>query len=85
MHVTALKRGDRIRIKREFFDYDQQRFEAGRELVFLERNFLPYEGGHTLTFVEAVIRLGENYDHNLLVVENADDVYFELLKKGTVE
>jgi hypothetical protein len=85
MRVTELKRGDRIRIKREFFDYDKQKFEAGRELGFLERNFLPYEGGHTLTFVETVIRLGENYDHNLLVVENAGDVYFELLKKDIVE
>ncbi len=40
---------------------------------------------YILTFVEAVIRLGENYDHNLLVVENAGDVYFELLKKDTVQ
>ena len=84
MHVTALESGDRIRIKRAFSDFDNQEFEVGQELEFLDRNYFPYDAGHTLTFVQAVIRLSENCDEDLPIVLNEGDEYFELVKKGAV-
>ena len=82
MHVTALEPGDRIRIKREFCDYDKQKFEVGQELEFFGRNYFPYDAGHTLTFVQAVIRLSENCDEDLPIILNEGEEYFEVVKKG---
>jgi hypothetical protein len=82
VHVTALVPGDRIRIKRAFCDYDKQKFEVGQELEFLDRNYFPYDAGHTLTFAQAVIRLSENSDEELPIILNEGEEYFEVVKKG---
>jgi hypothetical protein len=80
MRISALDKGDRIRIKREFRDYDGQNFEAGRELDYFDRNYFPYDAGHILYFAQAVIRLSENGDEDLLIVENEGEEYFEVVK-----
>ncbi|HEY0434674.1 MAG TPA: hypothetical protein VGC95_12440 [Chitinophagaceae bacterium] len=69
-----------IRIKREFRDYDGQKFEAGRELRYFDGSYFPYDAGHTLTFAGVVMRLSENVDEDLLVIENEGEEYFELIK-----
>ena len=82
MRVSALSKGDRIRIKKEFRDYDRQKFEVGQELDFLDRDYFPYDGGHTLNFVQTVMRLSEDSDEDLLIIRNEGEEYFELMKRG---
>ena len=80
MRISALDKGDRIRIKREFRDYDGQKFDVGQELDYFDRNYFPYDAGHTLYFAQAVIRLTENSDEDLLIIENEGEEYFEVVK-----
>jgi len=49
---------------------------------FLDRNYFPYDAGHTLTFAQAVIRLSENSDEELPIILNEGEEYFEVVKKG---
>jgi hypothetical protein len=80
MRISTLEKGTRIRIKREFRDYDGQKFEAGQELDYFDRNYFPYEAGHTVYFAQAVIRLSENNDEDLLIIQNEGEEYFEAVK-----
>jgi hypothetical protein len=69
--------GDRIRIMREFRDFDGRRVAAGTELVLADKDYFPYDCGHTLTFEGgAVIRLSGDVPDELAVITNADDTYF---------
>ncbi len=75
--VHDLTRGDRVRIVRDFEDYDRQRIRAGRELVLVDKEYFPHDAGHTLTFEgNMVIRLSGDVPAQLAVIENAGDGYF---------
>lgn len=56
--------------RQTFTDYYGHVFEAGQELTFVKRNFLPYDGGHTLTFQPASVYLQEELQNEIL--ENLD-------------
>lgn len=58
------------RVRRTFTDYYGHVFETGQELTFVKRNFLPYDGGHTLTFQPAAVYLQEELQAEIL--ENLD-------------
>ena len=60
LSVYRLQPGKRYVIVQRFTDHYQSVFEPGMRLTFLERHFLPYEGGHTLQFEEATVYLSEN-------------------------
>lgn len=62
------------RVRCTFTDYYGHVFEAGQALTFVSRNFLPYDGGHTLTFQPASVYLQEELQAEIL--ENLD-VYLE--------
>lgn len=48
--LGALREGHRYLVVRDFTDYRRQLWSAGAELTFQHQAFLPYDGGHTVTF-----------------------------------
>jgi hypothetical protein len=66
-----------LRIAQDFADFDGAKHAAGEVLHFLEKSYFPYDGGHTLTFREKVIRLAEIAPQNEPVIENAGNAFFE--------
>lgn len=57
--IGDLVPGARYRIRETFADFDGDELRAGTELTFVGRSYFPYDGGHTLTFAERVVRLAE--------------------------
>jgi hypothetical protein len=77
MTLSELAAGDRIRILREFRDFDGRRIAAGTDLVLVDRTYFPYDDGHTLRFDDgAVIRLSGDVPAERAVITNAGDTYF---------
>lgn len=68
-----------VRIAQDFKDFDGDNVLAGEILHLLEHAYFAYDGGHTLTFREKVIRLAEIAPENELVIENPGNAWFEPL------
>ena len=64
--VYDLQPGRRYRIVRDFQDFYGDRFKAGEVLTFRKRDFLPYHGGHTITFAEQSMCFQEEANAELL-------------------
>ena len=58
--------GDECFVVKSFTDYYGNHFAAGEKLIFVERHFLPYDGGHTLVFRERKMYLQENEQSEIL-------------------
>jgi len=71
-----LKPGERIRVKTTFTDFDGDEVAAGTVLTFRDRNYFPYDGGHTWMFAERTIRLAEIANQEA-IIGNEGGVYFE--------
>jgi hypothetical protein len=69
-----------VRIARAFTDFDGQEIRAGEVLHFIDGNYFPYDGGHTLTFAEKTIRLATIADENVPIIENAGNAWFQPLR-----
>lgn len=50
MTVCDLVEGRTYEVVREIRDFYGGVFPVGQRLVFTERHFLPYDGGHTIVF-----------------------------------
>jgi hypothetical protein len=66
MTVNDLVKGRTYEVIREFRDYFGGVFEAGQRLVFTERHFLPYHGGHTIVFGPVSLLLQEEVNADIL-------------------
>jgi hypothetical protein len=71
--------GMTLRVARGFTDYDGQPVVAGELLHFQTRSYFSYDDGHTLTFLERVIRLSGNVSDESEVIDNFGNSYFEPL------
>jgi hypothetical protein len=81
MTVYDLEPGTRIRIKKTFRDFDGREHIAGPERRLVKHDVFPYEEGHTLTFDDGtVVRLSGNDPDNAIIMDNANDAYWETLK-----
>ena len=80
-HISVWRffKGLVVRIRRTFRDFDGQEIPAGLVLHFLEKSHFFYDDGHTLTFLERVIRLSGNIDDEASVIENAGNAWFDPL------
>jgi len=76
--VYRLQPGTHYRIAQRFTDHYGGAFEPGTDLTFLERHFLPYEGGHTLRFEEATIYLSENVPGEDAILTAFDHYFAEV-------
>lgn len=66
MTVNDLVKGRTYEVVREFRDYFGSVFAAGERLVFTERHFLPYHGGHTIVFGPVSLHLQEEVNAGIL-------------------
>lgn len=74
--LHALRANAVYEVAEGFTDNHGQAFATGTRLTFVQRQFLPYHGGHTLCFREATIYLQEDEE-----VCRAFDRYFAFARK----
>ncbi len=80
MKVGQLAVGVVVRIKRTFLDFDRRTVEAGQTFTLRRHDFFPHDGGHTLAFDDGtVIRLAEIDPASSLLLDDAADLYWELV------
>ena len=58
-------------VVKDFTDFYGNDFAASERLIFVEKHFLPYEGGHTLVFRERKMYLQETEQRE--IIENFSD------------
>lgn len=64
--VYGLHPGETYRVIREIRDYHGGIFPVGTELTFVQRNYLPYHGGHTVVFRPRPMYLQDETDADVL-------------------
>ncbi len=64
--IYGLVPGRKYRVVRGFTDFYGTVFEENEVLVFRGRNFLPYHGGHTITFDGKPLFLQEDQNRDIL-------------------
>lgn len=64
--IYILQPGHCYEVKQTFQDYYGNTFTAGERLTFQQRHFLPYDGGHTVMFVEKTLYLQEEVNRAIL-------------------
>jgi hypothetical protein len=64
--VYGLNPGSEYRVLREFADFYGNTFHVGETFRFTTRQFLPYDGGHTLVFEKRMIYLQEEKNKDIL-------------------
>jgi hypothetical protein len=74
--IYTLESGATYVVNRAFTDYYGNAFSVGEKLTYVERHFLPYEGGHTLVFRECRLYLQEEVNKNII------DAFAEYLSRA---
>jgi hypothetical protein len=64
--LYGLVPGYPYQVMKSFTDYYGNSFDQGEILRFKERHFLPYDGGHTIVFVERSLYLQEDKNREIL-------------------
>lgn len=64
--IYSLVPGEKYRVTRDFTDHRNNLVKQGEILAYVERNFSPYHGGHTLVFVDRSIFLQEDENQDLI-------------------
>ncbi len=75
LSVIRLQSGKIYRVLQPFKDYYEGHFAPGTLLTYVGQNFLPYEGGYTITFQQATMYLQETENAQILT---DFDAYLEL-------
>ncbi|MBZ0277300.1 MAG: DUF3601 domain-containing protein, partial [Anaerolineae bacterium] len=74
-----LQPGKTYRVIKTFTDHYGSVFEAGEEMKFMGRSFVPYHGGHTLGFEPSAVYFQED-QQSAIIYEF--DLYFEEVSSG---
>lgn len=77
--LDDLVAGERIKVIKEFSDFDNQSIPIGSEWTFKNYTYFPYDGGYTFYFEEGVMRMAEISAADYYVFSHAGE-YFVLLK-----
>lgn len=64
--IYTLENGTTYIVKKMFTDFRGNEFLPGEMLTYIERNFAPYHGGHTIIFKERNIYLQEDANQNII-------------------
>jgi hypothetical protein len=78
-HLSDLTAGQKIKVIKEFIDFDRNPISVGRIFTFNCYDYFPYDGGYTFQFEEVTIRLAEIFTSNEQVLNNFSE-YFELVQ-----
>ena len=68
--------GSQYQVLPAFTDFYGNSFEQGAKLLFRQRYFLPYEGGHTIVFEERSLYLQE--DRNQEIVDHFSEYVVQI-------
>jgi hypothetical protein len=64
--IYTLEKGSVYVVNKMFTDFYGNIFSPGETLTYVERHFLPYEGGHTIVFAERSIYLQEEANRDII-------------------
>ena len=64
--IYTLKKGATYLVNNMFTDFYGNVFSPGEMLTYVERHFLPYDGGHTIVFKEHNIYLQEEVNQEII-------------------
>lgn len=78
-NLADLVAGDRIKVIKEFSDFDSRKIPLGSVWTFTRYTYFPYDGGYTFYFEEGVMRVAEISEKDYYVFSHAGE-YFVLLK-----
>ncbi len=73
--LDDLVQGDRIKIVKEFKDFDNQVVPVGTEWTFIDYSYFPYDGGYTFNFKEGEMRMAEISKADYYVLCNAAEFF----------
>ena len=76
--LDDLEVGCKIRVIKEFSDFDHQVIPVGSEWTFKEYTYFPYDGGYTFYFDEGTMRMAEISEADYYVFSHAAE-YFILI------
>ncbi len=76
--LNELIQGDRIRVIKDFKDFDGEAIPSGSEWTFKEYTYFPYDGGYTFYFEEGTMRMAEISPEDSYVLSHASE-YFILI------
>ncbi len=76
--LSDLIKDDRIKVIKEFKDFDNQVIPVGTEWTFIEYSYFPYDGGYTFNFKEGEMRMAEISEADYYVFSHAKE-YFVLI------
>jgi hypothetical protein len=75
--LDDLNPGDKIKVIKEFKDFDNELIPIGSEWTFEKYDYFPYDGGYTFHFKEGTMRMAEISDADYYVFNHASE-YFVL-------
>lgn len=78
--LNDLVENNKIKVIKEFKDFDNQIIPVGSEWTFEKYDYFPYDGGYTFYFKEGTMRMAEISDADYYVFTHASE-YFVLLKE----
>lgn len=78
-YLSELTKGQKVKVIKEFLDFDKYKIEAGRILTFKEYNYFAYDGGYIFSFEEDGFRLAEIDEDNAQVINRFSE-YFEVIE-----
>ncbi len=73
LDIYSLVEGTTYIIEKDFNDFYNQPFTRGEKLTFVEKHFLPHDGGHTIVFKQRRLYLQE--EEHKSIIDNFD-AYF---------
>ena len=77
-NLSDLAQGDKIKVVKEFKDFDSEIIPVGSEWTFDEYTYFPYDGGYTFYFEEGTMRMAEISPEDYYVFSHANE-YFVLI------
>lgn len=80
INLSELVQGDKIKVIKEFTDFDGQIIRKGSEWTFSEYSYFVYDGGNTFSFEEGEMRMAEISPDDYYVLSHANE-FFILVNK----
>ncbi|HEX8844463.1 MAG TPA: hypothetical protein VF791_07455 [Pyrinomonadaceae bacterium] len=66
LNIYTMKTGATYVVNKTFTDFYGNLFSPGEMLTYVQRHFLPYDGGHTIVFKERNIYLQEEVNGEII-------------------
>lgn len=83
-NLSDLIQGDKIKVLKEFKDFDNETISVGSERTFNEYTYFPYDGRYTFYFEEGTMRMVEiSSGEDSYVLSHANEYFVLIVGKIT--